>query len=104
MKRIYHLYICNAQDVGVLSAFFLNFVALHAGEAIFLAANQPHAYLAGELVEVMATSDNVIRAGLTPKLRDTGVLCSSLTYSQARSEVAQQVSIGCLTSRLQTAV
>jgi hypothetical protein len=30
----------------------------------------------------MATSDNVVRAGLTPKLRDTEVLCNSLTYTQ----------------------
>lgn len=30
----------------------------------------------------MATSDNVVRAGLTPKLRDTDVLCDMLTYSQ----------------------
>ena len=68
--------------MGVLSVFFLNLVTLPAGAAIYLAANQPHAYLAGELVEVMATSDNVLRAGLTPKLRDTEVLCSSLTYNQ----------------------
>lgn len=38
----------------------------------------------GEIVECMATSDNVVRAGLTPKLRDVGVLCASLTYGQAR--------------------
>lgn len=42
---------------------------MNPGEAIYLAANEPHAYVAGELVEVMATSDNVIRAGLTPKFR-----------------------------------
>ena len=42
-------------------------VLLH--QAIYLAANVPHAYISGELVECMATSDNVIRAGLTPKLR-----------------------------------
>ena len=47
-----------------------------------LQANVPHAYLSGQLIECMATSDNVIRAGLTPKLRDTKVLCNSLTYSQ----------------------
>ena len=47
-----------------------------------LQANTPHAYLSGQLIECMATSDNVIRAGLTPKLRDTKVLCESLTYSQ----------------------
>ena len=41
-------------------------------QAIFLPANEPHAYVSGELVECMATSDNVIRAGLTPKLRCVG--------------------------------
>ncbi len=38
-------------------------------QAMYLAANVPHAYIAGEAVECMATSDNVVRAGLTPKLR-----------------------------------
>lgn len=65
-------------DVGTLSVFFLNHVQLAPGEAIYLAANEPHAYLSGELIEAMASSDNVIRAGLTPKLRDTGVRCSAL--------------------------
>eukprot|EP00775_Hariotina_reticulata_P009221 gene9221-9386_t len=74
-------------DVGVLSAFFLNLVGLDAGEAIYLAANEPHAYVSGELVECMATSDNVIRAGLTPKFRDTAVLCESLTYNTGLPEV-----------------
>jgi Phosphomannose isomerase type I len=72
------------QDVGVLAAYFLNVVTLAPGQAMYLPANEPHAYVSGELVEAMAASDNVIRAGLTPKLRDTSVLCSSLTYSQAR--------------------
>ena len=38
-------------------------------QAIYLGANVPHAYISGQIVECMATSDNVIRAGLTPKLR-----------------------------------
>ena len=38
-------------------------------QAIYLAANVPHAYVSGQLIECMATSDNVVRAGLTPKLR-----------------------------------
>ena len=67
----------------MFAAYFLNVVALQPGQAMFLPANEPHAYVSGQLVEAMATSDNVIRAGLTPKLRDTTVLCSSLTYSQA---------------------
>lgn len=74
-------------DVGVLSVFFLNLLKLKPGEAIFLPANEPHAYISGQLVECMATSDNVIRAGLTPKLRDTEVLCSSLNYHQGPPEM-----------------
>jgi len=40
----------------------------------------PNRYIAGDCVEVMATSDNVVRAGLTPKWRDVETLCSMLTY------------------------
>jgi len=69
-------------DVGVLACFFLNYIVLAPGQAVALAANEPHAYVAGQCVECMATSDNVVRAGLTPKLRDVETLCSMLTYSQ----------------------
>ena len=71
-------------DVGVIAAFFLNHVKLNPGEALFLGANEPHAYLSGECVECMATSDNVVRAGLTPKHRDVQTLCSMLTYKQVK--------------------
>lgn len=67
-------------DVGALCAFILNHINLRPGEGIYMAANEPHAYLFGECVEVMATSDNVVRAGLTPKFRDVDVLCDMLTY------------------------
>ena len=76
-------------DVGVFASFFLNFVSLAPGESIALEANEPHAYLAGDCVEVMATSDNVVRAGLTPKLRDTGVLCDMLTYKMGPPTVGK---------------
>lgn len=76
-------------DVGVLSCFFLNLVTLSTGQAIYLPANVPHAYLSGELMECMAASDNVIRAGLTPKFKDTEVLCASLTYEQGAPQVLQ---------------
>ncbi|KXZ54187.1 hypothetical protein GPECTOR_5g282 [Gonium pectorale] len=74
-------------DVGLMSAFFLNLITLPNGHAIYLPANEPHAYLAGELVECMAASDNVIRAGLTPKFKHADVLCESLTYRQGLPEV-----------------
>lgn len=73
----------NAQypnDVGIFCVFFLNYVQLCPGQAVFLAANEPHAYLSGSCVECMATSDNVVRAGLTPKHRDVQTLCEMLTY------------------------
>ncbi|KAJ0043047.1 hypothetical protein Pint_18766 [Pistacia integerrima] len=74
-------------DIGVISAFFFNYVKLKPGEALYLGANEPHAYISGECVECMATSDNVVRAGLTPKHRDVQTLCSMLTYKQGFPEI-----------------
>jgi len=54
-------------DPGVVVSLLLHLVRLQAGEAIYLGAQQLHAYLSGIGVEVMAASDNVLRAGLTPK-------------------------------------
>jgi mannose-6-phosphate isomerase len=45
----------------------LNHVRLQPGEALYLGAGVPHAYLSGLGVEIMANSDNVLRCGLTPK-------------------------------------
>jgi mannose-6-phosphate isomerase len=70
------------KDVGVLAVLFFNYVKLSPGEALYIGANEPHAYLSGECLECMATSDNVVRAGLTPKYRDVQTLCSMLTYKQ----------------------
>ncbi|MER6106477.1 mannose-6-phosphate isomerase, class I [Streptomyces sp. NPDC001832] len=54
-------------DPGVIAAMLLNYVELQPGEALFLGAGVPHAYLDGLGVEIMANSDNVLRCGLTPK-------------------------------------
>ncbi|KAH7331393.1 hypothetical protein KP509_20G030800 [Ceratopteris richardii] len=86
-------------DVGVLSAFFLNYVRLSPGEALYLDANEPHAYIAGECVECMATSDNVVRAGLTTKYRDTQTLCAMLSYKQGRPQVLSGVPVYPYTKR-----
>lgn len=144
-------------DVGVLAAWFLNYLRLAPGQAVALPANEPHAYLSGEIVEVMATSgaracraraamrhacrtaaaaaaccwgctcrgwpcslhsqhwppcrlrpsptfsslppappaDNVIRAGLTPKMRDVEALCSSLTYGQGLPALLEGAKAAC---------
>ncbi|KAJ2547550.1 Mannose-6-phosphate isomerase [Coemansia sp. RSA 1933] len=67
-------------DVGVFCIFMLNVLQLLPGDAFFMGPNDPHAYISGDCVECMATSDNVVRAGLTPKLRDVPVLVDMLTY------------------------
>ncbi|MFC9681029.1 mannose-6-phosphate isomerase, class I [Streptomyces sp. NPDC056948] len=54
-------------DPGVIAAMLLNHVRLQPGEALYLGAGVPHAYLDGLGVEIMANSDNVLRCGLTPK-------------------------------------
>ncbi|MDO4606340.1 MAG: mannose-6-phosphate isomerase, class I [Bowdeniella nasicola] len=54
-------------DPGVIAALLLNPVTLRGGETLFVKAGTVHAYLSGLAVEVMASSDNVLRAGLTSK-------------------------------------
>lgn len=54
-------------DIGILAPLFLHCITLEPGEAMFLRAGTLHAYVHGTAVEVMACSDNVLRAGLTPK-------------------------------------
>src|SRR3989440_6203738 len=54
-------------DPGVIAAMLLNHVRLEPGEALYLGAGVPHAYLDGLGVELMANSDNVLRCGLTSK-------------------------------------
>lgn len=68
------------EDTGIFSPLILNLMELKRGEALFIDANEPHAYVSGEMIECMACSDNVVRAGLTPKLVDVPTLVDMLTY------------------------
>ncbi|WP_323086442.1 mannose-6-phosphate isomerase, class I, partial [Providencia alcalifaciens] len=64
IKQMVNLY---PDDNGLFTPLMLNIVELQPGDAMFLAARTPHAYLEGVGLEVMANSDNVLRAGLTSK-------------------------------------
>mmetsp|Transcript_23619 Transcript_23619/g.28918 ORF Transcript_23619/g.28918 Transcript_23619/m.28918 type:complete len:370 (+) Transcript_23619:152-1261(+) len=86
-------------DVGIFGVFILNCFKLNKGEGIFLEANLPHAYLSGDCLETMACSDNVVRAGLTPKLRDTKVLCNMLQYKSSKPSIMYGKKIGKYTKR-----
>lgn len=67
-------------DSGLFSPLLLNVVKLKPGEAMFLFAETPHAYLQGTALEVMANSDNVLRAGLTPKYIDITELVANVKF------------------------
>jgi mannose-6-phosphate isomerase len=74
-------------DPGVVISLMCNHLVLAPGEAIFLAAGNLHAYLAGAGVEVMASSDNVLRGGLTGKHVDLAALIEVLDFTDARVPV-----------------
>jgi len=57
----------HPEDPAALAPVFLHEVALAPGEALFLPPGLLHCYLEGLAVEVMASCDNVVRGGLTPK-------------------------------------
>ncbi len=67
-------------DRGIFSIYFFNLLHLQKGEAIYQAAGLPHAYLEGQNVEVMANSDNVLRAGLTDKHVDVPELMKHVKF------------------------
>lgn len=72
-------------DSGLFSPLLLNVVKLNHGEAMFLFAETPHAYLNGVALEVMANSDNVLRAGLTPKYIDIPGLVANVKFEPTPS-------------------
>ncbi len=67
-------------DVGLLSLLLFNYIKLAKDDAFFTPAGIPHAYLKGNIIECMANSDNVVRAGLTPKYKDIDTLTNILLY------------------------
>ena len=67
-------------DPGVLISLLLNRISLKPGEAVYLPAGNVHAYLHGLGVEVMASSDNVLRGGLTPKHIDVPELLKTIDF------------------------
>ncbi|GAA1710456.1 mannose-6-phosphate isomerase, class I [Isoptericola hypogeus] len=68
-------------DPGAIASLMLNRVTLDPGQALFLPAGEVHAYLSGLGVEVMASSDNVLRAGLTTKRVDEDALIECASFA-----------------------
>ncbi|RNL66095.1 mannose-6-phosphate isomerase, class I [Nocardioides marmoriginsengisoli] len=88
IKRAYQTAVEIAEyfpdDIGVVISLMLNRMTLQPGEAAYLETGVIHAHLKGLCLEVMASSDNVLRAGLTTKHIDTAGLVECLESGMAR--------------------
>ncbi|XP_953503.1 mannose-6 phosphate isomerase, putative [Theileria annulata] len=82
------LYNAYGSDNCIFFAFVLNFFELEPGQALFIPPNTMHSYVSGDCVEIMKCSDNVIRCGLTPKLKDTK-LCLRLLEENLKNTPAK---------------
>ncbi|MGY1746378.1 mannose-6-phosphate isomerase, class I [Blastococcus sp. SYSU D00695] len=78
-------------DAGVVISLLCNHLKLAPGEAVFLPAGNLHAYLSGAGVEVMASSDNVLRGGLTAKHVDLSALIEVLDFTDGKVPVVHPV-------------
>ncbi|MCL9780170.1 mannose-6-phosphate isomerase, class I [Vibrio sp. S4M6] len=73
-------------DIGLFAPLMLNVITLKPGEAMYLDALTPHAYIKGAGLEIMANSDNVLRAGLTPKHMDVDELVHCTRFQEKSQE------------------
>ncbi|MFT4187102.1 MAG: mannose-6-phosphate isomerase, class I [Aeromicrobium sp.] len=71
-------------DPGLVISLMLNRLTLQPGEAAFLGAGIIHAHLRGMCIEVMTSSDNVLRAGLTAKHVEPDALVTCLERGMSR--------------------
>jgi mannose-6-phosphate isomerase len=78
-------------DAGVVISLLCNHLKLAPGEGVFLPAGNLHAYLSGAGVEVMASSDNVLRGGLTGKHVDLAALIEVLDFTDGKVPVVHPV-------------
>jgi len=74
-------------DRGIFSIYLFNLVHLIKGQGIFQPDGLPHAYLEGQNIEIMANSDNVLRAGLTDKHIDVAELLKHVKFEATIPEI-----------------
>ena len=86
-------------DPSVLALLLMNPVRLGPGESVFIPAGLPHAYIHGTAAEIMTNSDNVLRAGMTPKHKDIPNLLHSLNCAPAVPIDPRATSFGTFVTR-----
>lgn len=80
-------------DPAVVVSLLLNHVVLQPGEALYLDPGNLHAYLSGMGVEVMGSSDNVVRCGLTNKHVDVNELLATVVPKPLPNPVVHAVPV-----------
>lgn len=87
------LNLCNdgQYDKGIFSIYLMNILNLKKGEGIFQGAGILHAYLEGQNIELMANSDNVLRAGLTNKHIDIPELLAQTSFVVTNPVIIKEV-------------
>lgn len=76
------------EDVGCLAPLVFNILVLEPGQGFYVAPGEPHAYLCGTALEIMANSDNVIRCALTEKHIDIPEFISILGFDSDKPRLA----------------
>lgn len=84
-------------DRGLLLALTMRRFQLKSGTAVFVETGVPHCYLSGLGVEILSSSDNVLRGGLTTKHVSAADFMAMLDISasvKAAPQQASQLSVG----------
>ncbi len=80
-------------DPGVVGVLLLNYLTLHPSQGLFVRPGQIHAYLSGTGVEILGSSDNVVRGGLTPKHVSTADVRAVLAVDAATPWLVEPIEV-----------
>ncbi len=94
----------HPRDPGVLVALMMNRVSLRPGQGLFVAAGVLHAYLSGLGIEIMSSSDNVLRGGLTPKHVDVAELSAVVDFEPGEPKLVDATELAHGLVRFETPV
>jgi len=81
-------------DPGSIASLLMNHKVLAPGEALYVPPAEVHAYLSGVGIEIMTSSDNVLRAGLTHKFVDPDALARHASFQPRPPETAHVATFG----------
>jgi len=73
-------------DIGIVASLFLNLLRIEPGDSVFIGAGMIHSYIRGLGLELMAPSNNVLRAGLTAKHVDIPELLRLVSFEPGEPE------------------